>query len=137
MRKEGSAGEGSRERRHTPTPRQFRCEREQRREPLNGEVSVKRSLPVGALYGRLPCRTHAHRGSAGSPAHMRSRMKSPNMSSRLWLCAVLAVYHGTQSCSGFNIDERFPVIKEGKTKGSFFGFSVALHHQTKGTKKYL
>ncbi|KAM3592384.1 uncharacterized protein V6R79_017677 [Siganus canaliculatus] len=68
---------------------------------------------------------------------MRSRMKSLNMFSRLWLCAVLAFYHGTKSCSGFNIDERFPVIKEGKTKGSFFGFSVALHHQTEGTKKYL
>uniref|UniRef100_A0A4W6DHH9 Integrin, alpha 3b n=1 Tax=Lates calcarifer TaxID=8187 RepID=A0A4W6DHH9_LATCA len=59
------------------------------------------------------------------------------MSPRLLLCAVLAVYHGTQTCSGFNIDERFPVIKEGKTKGSFFGFSVALHQQTEGSKKYL
>ncbi|KAM9336229.1 integrin alpha-3b [Symphorus nematophorus] len=56
---------------------------------------------------------------------------------RLLLCAVWAVYHGTQTCSGFNIDERFPVIKEGKTKGSFFGFSVALHHQTEGSRKYL
>ncbi|KAE8284387.1 Integrin alpha-3 CD49 antigen-like family member C Galactoprotein B3 [Larimichthys crocea] len=64
-------------------------------------------------------------------------MKSPNMSPRLLLCAVLAVYHGTQTCSGFNIDERFPVIKEGQTKGSFFGFSVALHEQTLGSKKYL
>ncbi|XP_049916529.1 integrin alpha-3b [Epinephelus moara] len=64
-------------------------------------------------------------------------MNSPNMSPRLLLCAVLAVYHGTQTCSGFNIDERFPVIKEGKTKGSFFGFSVALHHQTEGSRKYM
>ncbi|XP_017274060.1 integrin alpha-3b [Kryptolebias marmoratus] len=53
------------------------------------------------------------------------------------LCAVLAAHHGTRTCSGFNIDARFPVIKEGKTKGSFFGFSVALHEQTKGSKKYL
>lgn len=64
-------------------------------------------------------------------------MKKPNMSPGLLLCAVLAVYRGTQTCSGFNIDERFPVIKEGKTKGSFFGFSVALHQQTEGSKKYL
>ncbi|XP_029311996.1 integrin alpha-3b isoform X2 [Cottoperca gobio] len=64
-------------------------------------------------------------------------MNKPNMSPRLLLCAVLAVYHGTQTCSGFNIDERFPVIKEGKTKGSFFGFSVALHQQTEGSRKYL
>lgn len=59
------------------------------------------------------------------------------MSPRLLFCAVLCVYHGTQTCSGFNIDERFPVIKEGKTKGSLFGFSVALHQQTEGSKKYL
>ncbi|CAJ1080794.1 integrin alpha-3 [Xyrichtys novacula] len=59
------------------------------------------------------------------------------MSLKLLLCAVLAVYHGTQTCSGFNIDERFPVIKEGKTKGSFFGFSVALHHQTEGSARSL
>ncbi|KAM4524809.1 integrin alpha-3b isoform 2-T2 [Odontesthes bonariensis] len=59
------------------------------------------------------------------------------MSLRLLVCAVLAVYHGLQTCSGFNIDERFPVIKEGETKGSFFGFSVALHEQTKGSRQYL
>ncbi|XP_070783240.1 integrin alpha-3b [Enoplosus armatus] len=64
-------------------------------------------------------------------------MNGPNMSPRLLLCAVLAVYHGTRTCSGFNIDERFPVVKEGKTKGSFFGFSVALHQQTEGSRKYL
>ncbi|XP_056153212.1 integrin alpha-3b [Lampris incognitus] len=40
-------------------------------------------------------------------------------------------------CSGFNIDERFPVIKEGRTRGSFFGFSVALHKQTEGSRRYL
>nr|XP_046233031.1 integrin alpha-3b [Scatophagus argus] len=64
-------------------------------------------------------------------------MNSPNMFPTQFVCAVLIVYHGTQICSGFNIDERFPVIKEGKTKGSFFGFSVALHHQTEGSRKYL
>ncbi|XP_034426036.1 integrin alpha-3b isoform X1 [Hippoglossus hippoglossus] len=60
------------------------------------------------------------------------------MSPRLFLCAfVLATHQWTQRCSGFNIDARFPVIKEGKTKGSFFGLSVALHEQTAGSRKYL
>ncbi|XP_065805378.1 integrin alpha-3b isoform X1 [Labrus bergylta] len=59
------------------------------------------------------------------------------MSPKLFLCAVLASCHWTQTCSGFNIDERFPVIKQGQTKGSLFGFSVALHHQTEGTAQYL
>ncbi|XP_053269809.1 integrin alpha-3b isoform X1 [Pleuronectes platessa] len=60
------------------------------------------------------------------------------MSPRLFLCAfVLATHQWTQRCSGFNIDARFPVIKEGKTEGSFFGFSVALHEQTAGSRKYL
>ncbi|XP_062298399.1 integrin alpha-3b [Scomber scombrus] len=64
-------------------------------------------------------------------------MNSPKMSPRLFLCAVIAVYHGTQTCSGFNIDKQFPVIKVGKTKGSFFGFSVAMHEQTEGSRQYL
>uniref|UniRef100_UPI003AAD9A8C integrin alpha-3b n=1 Tax=Centroberyx gerrardi TaxID=166262 RepID=UPI003AAD9A8C len=59
------------------------------------------------------------------------------MAPSLSLFVVLTVWCGTQTCGGFNIDERFPVIKEGKTKGSFFGFSVALHKQTEGSKKYL
>uniref|UniRef100_A0A8D3CC79 Integrin, alpha 3b n=1 Tax=Scophthalmus maximus TaxID=52904 RepID=A0A8D3CC79_SCOMX len=57
--------------------------------------------------------------------------------SLLFLCAALAVCQWTQTCSGFNVDDRFPVIKEGGAKGSFFGFSVALHQQTKGSGKLL
>uniref|UniRef100_A0A8C7Z4B0 Integrin, alpha 3b n=1 Tax=Oryzias sinensis TaxID=183150 RepID=A0A8C7Z4B0_9TELE len=59
-----------------------------------------------------------------------------NMSAKLWLCAFLAVYR-TQTCRGFNLDQRFPVIKEGKTKGSLFGLSVALHEQTEGSRQHL
>ncbi|XP_072312151.1 integrin alpha-3b isoform X2 [Eucyclogobius newberryi] len=55
----------------------------------------------------------------------------------LKLLAVVALYHGALLCTGFNVDERFPVIKEGFTKGSLFGLSVALHEQTEGTKQYL
>uniref|UniRef100_A0A8C6M0V5 Integrin, alpha 3b n=3 Tax=Nothobranchius TaxID=28779 RepID=A0A8C6M0V5_NOTFU len=55
----------------------------------------------------------------------------------LLLCVAVAVYHGTRTCCGFNLDERFPVIKEGKTKGSLFGLSVALHDQTLGSGQYL
>ncbi|KAM9831708.1 integrin alpha-3b [Neosynchiropus ocellatus] len=59
------------------------------------------------------------------------------MSPGLLLCAVLALSRGSLLCGGFNIDERFPVIKEGKTPGSFFGFSVAMHKQTQGSTKYI
>ncbi|XP_052466887.1 integrin alpha-3-like isoform X2 [Carassius gibelio] len=51
----------------------------------------------------------------------------------LQLCVF--VIYAIQTNSGFNIDVQFPVIKEGKTKGSLFGFSVALHKQTEKTKK--
>ncbi|XP_046894266.1 integrin alpha-3-like isoform X1 [Hypomesus transpacificus] len=37
----------------------------------------------------------------------------------------------------FNLDLRFPVIKHGKNPDSLFGFSVALHQQTKGENRYL
>ncbi|KAJ8365029.1 hypothetical protein SKAU_G00138600 [Synaphobranchus kaupii] len=50
---------------------------------------------------------------------------------------LIALFCGAQTCRGFNLDVRFPVIKEGKTSGSFFGFSVAMHRQTEGSKRYL
>ncbi|KAJ8384194.1 hypothetical protein AAFF_G00207420 [Aldrovandia affinis] len=50
---------------------------------------------------------------------------------------LILICWGTRTCRGFNLDVRFPVIKEGKTKGSFFGFSVAMHRQTQGSKRYL
>ncbi|XP_024141229.1 integrin alpha-3b isoform X2 [Oryzias melastigma] len=58
------------------------------------------------------------------------------MSAKLWLCAFLTIYR-TPTCRGFNLDERFPVIKVGKTSGSLFGFSVALHEQTEGSRRHL
>lgn len=75
----------------------------------------------------------------GSLLHLGGK-SNLNMSPKLFICVVLVVCHRTQTCSGFNIDERFPVIKEGQTKGSFFGFSVAMHQLSggsRGTKKYL
>ncbi|XP_032430115.1 integrin alpha-3b isoform X1 [Xiphophorus hellerii] len=64
-------------------------------------------------------------------------MRNLNMFPRLLLWTALAAYRGTPTCDGFNIDVEFPVIKQGKTDGSFFGLSVALHRQTKGSDKYL
>ncbi|XP_056627893.1 integrin alpha-3b isoform X2 [Triplophysa dalaica] len=53
----------------------------------------------------------------------------------LRLCAfVMCAIHAS---SGFNIDTQFPIIKEGKNKGSFFGFSVALHKQTGKIEQHL
>ncbi|XP_043091202.1 integrin alpha-3 [Puntigrus tetrazona] len=40
-------------------------------------------------------------------------------------------------CQAFNLDVRSPVVKEGKTAGSFFGLSVALHEQVVGEKRHL
>ncbi|XP_051573114.1 integrin alpha-3-like [Myxocyprinus asiaticus] len=40
-------------------------------------------------------------------------------------------------CHAFNLDVRFPVVKEGKTAGSLFGLSVALHEQVVGEKRHL
>ncbi|XP_026877673.2 integrin alpha-3b isoform X2 [Electrophorus electricus] len=58
------------------------------------------------------------------------------MASSILHLGFFAIYM-IQTGFGFNIDVRFPVMKEGKTKGSFFGFSVAQHRQTEKTKKYL
>ncbi|XP_038241712.1 integrin alpha-3 isoform X2 [Dermochelys coriacea] len=39
--------------------------------------------------------------------------------------------------SAFNLDTKSLVLKRAGTQGSFFGFSVALHHQTDGLDRYL
>ncbi|XP_075436468.1 integrin alpha-3 [Ascaphus truei] len=46
----------------------------------------------------------------------------------LWWC---------RSGSGFNVDTRFPVLKEAGRPGGMFGFSVSLHRQTVGEQQYL
>lgn len=132
-RKVGRAREGSRERRHTDTL------------AVTLSARGKRvAFQWGGLCEAQPTCWSSFAGDRATlivdlrEAHCTLRgMNSPNMSIKLLLCAVLAAYHGTRTCCGFNIDEQFPVIKEGKTKGSFFGFSVALHQQTEGSRKYL
>ncbi|XP_035254893.1 integrin alpha-3-like isoform X1 [Anguilla anguilla] len=50
---------------------------------------------------------------------------------------LIALLSTIRICIAFNLDVQFPVIKDGKTKDSFFGLSVALHKQTKGASRYL
>ncbi|KAG5280203.1 hypothetical protein AALO_G00086170 [Alosa alosa] len=51
---------------------------------------------------------------------------------------LLTLLHGTfRPTDAFNLDVRFPVVKEGKTNGSLFGLSVAFHKQTLGNERYL
>uniref|UniRef100_A0A8C5PYF2 Integrin subunit alpha 3 n=1 Tax=Leptobrachium leishanense TaxID=445787 RepID=A0A8C5PYF2_9ANUR len=38
---------------------------------------------------------------------------------------------------GFNVDTRFPVIKQAGVPGGMFGFSVSLHRQNEGEQRYL
>ncbi|XP_017308211.1 integrin alpha-3 [Ictalurus punctatus] len=50
---------------------------------------------------------------------------------------VLFVVMYCDVCAGFNLDSRFAVVKEGRTPGSLFGLSVAMHRQTVGRARYL
>ncbi|KAF4085336.1 hypothetical protein AMELA_G00116920 [Ameiurus melas] len=59
------------------------------------------------------------------------------MAPRSLLHFCFCVIYTAQPGLGFNVDVRFPVIKEGKTKGSFFGLSVAQHSLTVKPRKYL
>ncbi|XP_069490465.1 integrin alpha-3 isoform X2 [Ambystoma mexicanum] len=61
----------------------------------------------------------------------RSRRSPGSPSALLLLLPLLS------GCCASNLDWRFPVVKEGPTPGSFFGFSVALHQQTVGKSRYL
>lgn len=93
------------------------------------------SPPVGARsLGLWICGLDARRGAAHTAncANM-----DPCVLPVPLLVLLLLQLLAHRPCSGFNIDERFPVIKEGKTRGSLFGLSVALHHQTEGSRKNL
>ncbi|XP_061665533.1 integrin alpha-3b [Syngnathoides biaculeatus] len=79
----------------------------------------------------------AGRGSAAPPWKKTNKQTKGRMFPRLLFHAWLLFVHASPTCRGFNVDERFAVIKTGPTKGSFFGLSVALHQQTEGSRKYL
>lgn len=55
------------------------------------------------------------------------------------LCLLLLAFlHVTlRVTDAFNLDVRFPIVKEGKTKDSLFGLAVAFHKQTLGNQRYL
>ncbi|KAL1278309.1 hypothetical protein QQF64_024982, partial [Cirrhinus molitorella] len=50
---------------------------------------------------------------------------------------LLFLLSAARCCRAFNLDVRFPVVKEGKTAGSLFGLSVALHEQVVTEKRHL
>ncbi|XP_016370146.1 integrin alpha-3-like [Sinocyclocheilus rhinocerous] len=50
---------------------------------------------------------------------------------------LVLVLSAARCCQAFNLDVRSPVVKEGKTAGSLFGLSVALHEQVVGEKRHL
>ncbi|XP_005164152.1 integrin alpha-3 isoform X2 [Danio rerio] len=53
---------------------------------------------------------------------------------RLTLVFVLSA---ARLCQAFNLDVSFAVVKEGKTAGSLFGLSVALHEQVVNEKRHM
>lgn len=53
------------------------------------------------------------------------------------LCLLLLTLLRASLTDAFNLDVRFPIVKEGSTNGSLFGLSVAFHKQTQGVERYL
>jgi len=100
-------------------------------------VKRGRSLPMidqSTLIG-FGCASGRERARARETERERERERERilNMAGKSLHLCVFVIY-AIQTNTGFNIDVQFPVIKEGKTKGSLFGFSVALHKQTEKTK---
>ncbi|CAH2302627.1 integrin alpha-3 [Pelobates cultripes] len=50
---------------------------------------------------------------------------------------VLLLLGTVRSGLGFNVDTRFPLVKQAGISGGMFGFSVSLHQQTEGESRYL
>ncbi|KAF7698308.1 integrin alpha-3 isoform X2 [Silurus meridionalis] len=64
---------------------------------------------------------------------MGSEMTSQLGMLRTALCVLVF----SSACAALNLDTRFAVVKEGRTPGSLFGLSVAMHRQTVGRARYL
>ncbi|XP_016343161.1 integrin alpha-3-like [Sinocyclocheilus anshuiensis] len=56
---------------------------------------------------------------------------------RINTVVLVLVLSAARCCQAFNLDVRSPVVKDGKTAGSLFGLSVALHEQVVGEKRHL
>ncbi|KAM6449804.1 integrin alpha-3 isoform 1-T1 [Liasis olivaceus] len=71
-----------------------------------------------------------------APTHFQLRPVASEQRNRIWrhplllLGCTLCLSLPPLRCAAFNLDTKFVVLKKGKTPDSYFGFSVALHHQT-------
>ncbi|KAK0133051.1 Integrin alpha-3 [Merluccius polli] len=114
-----------------PSSRQGKsCRSEQRQGAASPHGECVSQIPVGPGEQARP--SVAQQGPGPGPPGPAMAAHPRRLLSVCCCLLLLAV-----SCRGFNVDQRFPVIKEGKTTGSHFGFSVALHRQTVGSQQYL
>ncbi|ETE73219.1 Integrin alpha-3, partial [Ophiophagus hannah] len=70
-----------------------------------------------------------------APTHFQLLLIAPEQRKRVWGRPLLLLGYALWltlaplRCAAFNLDTKFVVLKKGKTPESYFGFSVALHHQ--------
>lgn len=54
----------------------------------------------------------------------------------LWITALLVLAVFALGSSSFNLENRLPIYKFDKEPNSYFGYSVAIHHESDNNKKW-
>lgn len=54
----------------------------------------------------------------------------------MWITALLVLAVFALRSSSFNLENRLPIYKFDKEPNSYFGYSVAIHHELENDKKW-
>lgn len=55
---------------------------------------------------------------------------------KLWIIAFQVLVVSTLTAFSFNLENRLPIYKFDKQTNSYFGYSVAIHHELENDKKW-
>lgn len=62
--------------------------------------------------------------------------KARNIGVMMWINALLLLVMCAFSALTFNLENRLPIYKFDKQTNSYFGYSVAIHHEEANDKKW-
>jgi hypothetical protein len=62
--------------------------------------------------------------------------KTKSFGGMLWINALQVLIIFTLGAVSFNLENRLPIYKFDKQRSSYFGYSVAIHHELENDKKW-
>lgn len=62
--------------------------------------------------------------------------KARSIGGMLWIIALQVLVVFALGALSFNLENRLPIYKFDKQRNSYFGYSVAIHHELENNKKW-